>query len=102
MHNFALVGLVLVPLVGSLVLFAMPKQDAKLAKLVALLFSLATLVYTIVIAVRFDTEGPRFQFVGSWTWIRSLGVHLSFGVDGIALVLIGMSVILVPTVILAS
>ena len=35
-------------------------------------------------------------------WIKSFGVHLAFGVDGIALVLVGMSVVLVPAVILAS
>jgi NADH-quinone oxidoreductase subunit M len=102
MHNVALPILVLVPLLGSLVVFALPKQETKLAKQIALFFSLAVVVYTIVVACNFDTNGPRFQFVGSWTWIKALGVHLSFGVDGIALVLVLMSVILVPTVILAS
>jgi NADH-quinone oxidoreductase subunit M len=102
MHNFSLVALVLLPLVGSLVVFALPKQDAKLAKQIALGVSLAIVVYTIVIGANFDTKGARFQFVGSWTWIKALGVHLSFGLDGIALVLVAMSVVLVPTVILAS
>ena len=102
MHNAALPVLVLLPLIGSLVVFALPKEDTKLAKQVALLFSLAVVVYAIVIACNFDTKGARFQFVGSWTWIKALGVHLAFGVDGIALVLVLMSVILVPAVILAS
>jgi NADH-quinone oxidoreductase subunit M len=93
---------VLLPLIGSLVVFALPKEDTKLAKQVALAFSLAVVIYTVVIACRFDTKGHRFQFVGSWTWIKALGVHLAFGVDGIALVLVLMSVILVPAVILAS
>jgi len=102
MHNAALPVLVLLPLIGSLVVFALPKEDTKLAKQVALLFSLAVVVYAIVIACNFDTKGARFQFVGSWTWIKALGVHLAFGVDGIALVLVLMSVILVPAVMLAS
>jgi NADH-quinone oxidoreductase subunit M len=102
MHNLTLVGLVLLPLVGSLVVFALPKEDTKLAKQVALAFSLAVVVYTIVVGARFDTKGARFQFEGSWVWIKALGVHLAFGVDGIALVLVAMSVILVPAVILAS
>jgi NADH-quinone oxidoreductase subunit M len=103
-HDFALVALVLVPLVGSLVIFALPESQTKLAKRVALLFSLATLVYTAVIGFSFDT-GPhasRFQFQGSWTWIKAFGVHLAFGVDGIAMVLVGMAVVLMPAVILAS
>jgi NADH-quinone oxidoreductase subunit M len=102
MHNLTLVGLVLLPLVGSLVVFALPKEDTKLAKQVALAFSLAVVFYTIVVGVRFDTKGARFQFEASWVWIKALGVHLAFGVDGIALVLVAMSVILVPAVILAS
>src|SRR5215468_3847879 len=102
MHNPALVILVLLPLIGSLAVFSLPKQDAKLAKQITLAMSLGIAIYTIVLAFNFDTNGARFQFVGSWTWIKALGVHLAFGVDGIALVLLLMSVILVPAVVLAS
>jgi NADH-quinone oxidoreductase subunit M len=102
MHDVALVVLVLIPLLGSLVVFALPEQQTTLAKRVALVFSLAVVGYAVAVAARFDTKGARFQFTGSWTWIRALGVHLAFGVDGIALVLVLMSVVLVPTVILAS
>ena len=103
-NNPALLGLVLVPLVGSGITFAVPKAQAALAKQVALFFSLATLVYVVFIGVEFNT-GPKaepFQFNCSWTWIRDFGVHIAFGVDGIALVLVAMAVVLVPTVILAS
>src|SRR5215469_13156307 len=102
MHNPALIILVLLPLIGSLAVFSLPKQDAKLAKQITLAMSLGIAIYTIVLAFNFDTNGARFQFVGSWTWIKALGVHLAFGVDGIALVLLLMSVILVPAVVLAS
>lgn len=101
-QNYALVGLVLVPLVGSALTFATPREHARLAKWIALFFSLATLVYVIVIGVAFKVNGPNFQFNSSWVWIRSFGVHIAFGVDGIALVLVAMAVVLVPTVILAS
>ena len=103
-HDFTLVALVLIPLVGSLVVFGLPATSSKLAKQISLAVSLVVLVYTVVVACTFDT-GPhaaRFQFVGSWNWIKALGVHIAFGVDGIALVLVLMSVILVPAVILAS
>jgi NADH-quinone oxidoreductase subunit M len=103
-QNYELVALVLTPLVGSMAVFAMPAAQAKAAKLWSLLISLAVLVETVVIAFRFDT-GPhaaRFQFTSSWNWIRALGVHIAFGVDGIALVLVLMSVVLVPAVMLAS
>jgi NADH-quinone oxidoreductase subunit M len=104
MHNVTLVVLLLIPLAGSAVVFALKDEHATLAKLVSLGVSLVVLIYTAIVGVAFDTgpKAPRFQFVGSWTWIKDFGVHFAFGVDGIALVLVGMSVVLVPAVILAS
>jgi NADH-quinone oxidoreductase subunit M len=102
MHNVSLLILLAIPLIGSLAIFALPNGSNLVAKQIALGASVLTFVYTIVIAVGFKTTGDRFQFVGSWTWIKALGVHFAFGVDGIALVLVGMATLLVPTVVLAS
>jgi NADH-quinone oxidoreductase subunit M len=103
-QNYELVALVLTPLVGSLAVVSLKEAQATLAKQLALLVSLAVVVETAVIGFRFDTgsHAARFQFMSSWNWIRNLGVHISFGVDGIALVLVAMSVVLVPAVMLAS
>src|SRR5262245_21389489 len=89
-----------IPLVGALVVAAVPPvadpndrvgQTARdlLVKRIALLFSLAALVVTIVMSVRFKPGGPTFQFTQTYTWIPQFGVHYAVGVDGIALVLIG-------------
>jgi NADH-quinone oxidoreductase subunit M len=104
MHNPALLVLVLIPLVGSLLVFSLPKDQTKLAKQLSLAVSLIVVVYTAVIGFTFDTgaHADRFQFRGSWTWIKAFNVNVAFGVDGIALVLVGMSVVLIPAVILAS
>ncbi len=53
-------------------------------------------------AVQFKPGGPRFQFQQIYQWIPQFGVHYAVGVDGIALVLILMSVVLMPVVVLAS
>jgi NADH-quinone oxidoreductase subunit M len=104
MHDAALVFLVLIPLVGSLVVFSLKQEQARLAKQLSLAVSLIVVAYTAVIGFNFDTGAgaERFQFRGSWTWIKAFNVQIAFGVDGIALVLVGMSVVLVPAVILAS
>ncbi|SOD72330.1 NADH dehydrogenase subunit M [Jatrophihabitans sp. GAS493] len=104
MHNVALVVLILIPLLGSIAVFSLPAGQNQAAKVTALGVSLLTVVYTGALAIAYDTSAtaPRFQFQGSWNWIKSLGVHFAFGVDGIAFVLVGMSVILVPCVVLAS
>jgi NADH-quinone oxidoreductase subunit M len=75
---------------------------AQLVKVLALVFSLATLVVVIIIAVKFQVGGPDFQFSEQYSWIPQFGVHYALGVDGIALVLIAMSAVLMPVVILAS
>ncbi len=102
-----------IPLVGALAIAAIPgasdpgdtaTQAARdlLVKRVALLVSLVTLGMTIAMAVKFSPGGPVFQFVEIYQWIPQFGVHYAVGVDGIALVLIGMTAVLMPVVILAS
>ena len=104
MHNYALVILTLIPLVASIGVVALKPEQARIAKFASLATSLVVLVYVIVLLAKFDTSNgaPRFQFQGSWTWIKAFGVHFAFGVDGIALVLVLMAVILVPAVMLSS
>jgi NADH-quinone oxidoreductase subunit M len=102
-----------IPLAGAVVIALTPGRSApgsdadrrsrdQLVKVIALVFSLATLAVTIVMAVRFKPGGPHFQFAQVYEWIPQFGVHYAVGVDGIALVLIVMSAILMPLVILAS
>src|SRR5215469_13390068 len=73
-----------------------------LVKWLALGFSLATLAITIAMAAQFKPSGPAFQFIQTYSWIPAFGVHYAVGVDGIALVLIGLTVVLMPLVVLAS
>src|SRR6266566_1773969 len=102
-----------VPLAGALVIALIPGLPADsaeadqlarnaLAKWLALAFSLATLLVVIIVAVKFQVGGPNYQFTETYSWIPAFGVHYALGVDGIALVLIAMSVVLMPVVILAS
>jgi NADH-quinone oxidoreductase subunit M len=102
-----------VPLLGAIVIMLVPGRPAGsapaavraregLAKYLALAFSLVTLVVVIIIAVKFQVGGPNFQFTETYSWIPAFGVHYALGVDGIALVLIAMSAVLMPVVILAS
>src|ERR1700753_118508 len=101
------------PLLGAIVIALVPRLPADsaeadrqarnaLAKYLALAFSLLTLVAVIIIAVKFQVGGPNYQFTEQYSWIPAFGVHYALGVDGIALVLIGMTAVLMPVVILAS
>ncbi|MGC5009396.1 NADH-quinone oxidoreductase subunit M [Streptosporangium sp. DT93] len=93
--------LMAVPVLGA-VGVSLVKSD-KLAKQVALAVSLVVLALTVAVAVQFNpTSQTRFQFAEVHDWIPRFGVHYGVGVDGIALVLIALSAVLVPIVILAS
>ncbi|MBG0827376.1 NADH-quinone oxidoreductase subunit M [Planomonospora sp. ID67723] len=94
--------LMAVPAVGAVGVALLPKGSDKLAKQVALLVSLVVLALTIAMAVQFSPNGNRFQFEEKYAWIPSFGVHYGVAVDGIALVLIALSAVLVPIVVLAS
>lgn len=102
MHDYTLLGLLLLPLIGAAVTAAVPRRSAAVAKQVGFGFAVLTLAYAVVVAVRFRAGGPRFQFSTSWSWIKAFGASISFGVDGIALVLVAMTAVLVPSVLLAS
>ena len=102
-----------IPLVGAIAIALTPGRSAPgspadrrardlLVKRIALGFSVLALAEVIVMAVRYSPGGPRFQFQQVYQWIPQFGVHYAVGVDGIALVLILMTVILMPVVVLAS
>lgn len=91
-----------VPLVGSVGVAALPKGRDVAAKQLTLLVTLVTFVLSVIMAVQFKPGGARFQFTETHEWIPQFGVHYALGVDGIALVLILMSTVLVPIVVLAS
>ncbi|MEV4293743.1 NADH-quinone oxidoreductase subunit M [Microbispora rosea] len=77
-------------------------RNDKLAKQFTLVVSLIVLALTVAMAVQFSPNGDKFQFAETYDWIPQFGVHYGVAVDGIALVLILLSVILVPIVVLAS
>jgi len=102
-----------IPLAGAVVIGLTPGRSApggpadrsardQLVKIIALVFSLVTLAVTVVIAVKFKAGGPHFQFTQTYQWIPQFGVHYAVGVDGIALVLLLMTTVLMPVVVLAS
>lgn len=94
--------LMLLPVLGAIAIAMLPRENVNLTKQVALGSSILVAVATIVMALGFDRGISEKQFVESYSWIPQFGINFALGIDGIALVLILMSVILVPIVILAG
>jgi NADH-quinone oxidoreductase subunit M len=92
-----------VPLIGAIVIFAMPNSLAHRARQVALAVSAVTLVLTVAAALQFQPgSAQQFQLVEQREWIPQLGVSYALGVDGIALALIVMAAVLTPVCLLAA
>jgi NADH-quinone oxidoreductase subunit M len=89
-----------VPLAGALITAFVPR--GALAKQTALLFSLVTLVVAILAATQFNSDDAGFQLAETHTWIEAFGVHYALGLDGLGLLLVLLTVVLVPIVLLAG
>ncbi len=92
----------LLPLIGALLISALPTTQSLLAKQMTLGTTLLVAIGVIVMAIRFDTSKTDLQFVETHSWIPTFGINYSVGVDGIALVLIILSALLAPIVVLAG
>ena len=90
------------PLLGALLIAVLPATNSKLVKQVAFATSLLVAGVGISAALGFDLNKSGFQYVEKYSWIPALGINYQLGVDGISLILILLSVILVPIVILAG
>ncbi len=90
------------PLLGALLIAVLPGTNTKLVKQVAFAISLLVAGVGILAALGFDLNKSGFQYVEKYSWIPALGINYQLGVDGISLILILLSVILVPIVILAG
>ena len=94
--------ILLLPLVGAGLIAILPSAQERLVKQVALATTIIVAAATIVKALNFNVDNTELQFRQSYSWISSFGINWALGVDGIALVLILMSVILAPIVILGG
>ncbi|MDJ0391833.1 NADH-quinone oxidoreductase subunit M [Rhodococcus sp. G-MC3] len=92
----------LVPLVGAVVAVVMPRARPTAAKAAALAASLLTLAVAVALVVQFEPGGDSFQFVESHWWIESFGARYELGVDGIALVLVLLTAVLLPLLLIAG
>ena len=97
-----LTALWVVPAVAALLIVALPPSMRSAARGAALIVSLAVLVLAVVVAVNFDPQGERFQFVEKHSWIDYFGTGYILGIDGIALSLIVLTAALVPLLLIAG
>jgi NADH-quinone oxidoreductase subunit M len=90
------------PLVGAAAVAALPAAFAPRARHVALGVSILTFALTVVAAFQFNTSRGDVQLTELHPWIKSFGVSYALGVNGIGLVMVALSTVLVPICVLAA
>ncbi|MBE7501073.1 MAG: NADH-quinone oxidoreductase subunit M [Verrucomicrobiales bacterium] len=90
------------PLVGGLAVIALGPRRAAMAQRLALGVATLVLALTVLVGSRFDAASGTLQFVERHAWIQALGVNYHLGVDGLGLLMIVLTGLLVPMAMLAS
>ena len=92
--------LVFMPLAGVPFLFLLPANP--FAKLWALLITLIDAGFSIQLLRIFDQDRFLFQFAEHHPWIPSLNINYTLGIDGISLLLVLLTTLLMPLCVLCS
>ncbi len=92
----------LFPLLGVVALAFMPKTNTHQIKIVALGISIITMLLSFVMALKYKSPASGFAYVTSHPWVSSFHINYALGIDGLALVLILLTTVLVPIVVLGG
>jgi len=94
--------LIVLPVVGAIVVWLMPRQNPAAIRATALGVGLVEALLAALLVLGFDPAGSGPQFVLEAPWVPSLGISYAVGVDGISLWMIGLTAFLLPIAIGAS
>lgn len=92
----------LVPLAGAVLIILLPPGRRRLAKWAGMVVSVLTLAVSIVVAAEFKPSAEPYQFVEKHSWIPAFGAGYTLGVDGIAVVLVLLTTVLIPLLLVAG
>jgi NADH-quinone oxidoreductase subunit M len=101
--NSHLLSLILfIPAFAALVIFFLPKDEAKLIRWTALLASLIPFALSIVLWTNFKSDVAGYQFEEQYPWYAAINSTLHLGVDGLSLTMVLLTTFLTPLALLAS
>jgi len=92
----------LAPLLGALVILAIPERLGRAVRVVALLSALVPLATSLMLLSRYDLAAGGFQFVERYALVPALGISWHLGVDGIAVPLVLLTAIIQLTAVTTS
>lgn len=92
-----------VPIFAGMVVFATGgDRNAGLARMLALVGSVAALLVTLPLLLDFNVSSAQFQFVERFDWIERFHIQYFLGVDGISMLFIPLTAFITVLVVLAG
>ena len=92
----------LTPVLGAILILLISKEKVFLHRLIAVVASLLSFLFSIAIFCSFDRQIPGMQFVEKISWIPSMGVQYFVGIDGLSYPLVLLTTLLTVLSIIAS
>ena len=99
-NNLILPALILVPFIAGFICWLVDKFDQHLPRYIALIGMVVTLILTIILWGQGGYQYEMGQATPTWaaqfdvTWIKSLGIHIHLAVDGLSLLMVGLTALL--------
>src|SRR5258708_18403599 len=72
------------PLIGALVILAIPRDKTRAIQAVAFAFAGFSLLASLALLPQFSRETHEMQFIEKLPWIPSFGVQYFMGIDGLS------------------
>ncbi|HYG66444.1 MAG TPA: NADH-quinone oxidoreductase subunit M, partial [Anaeromyxobacteraceae bacterium] len=95
---------IFLPLLGALALAFVPGDERGQHRGVAFVVTLATFAVSLALWLGFDPSpaASEFQFEVNQPWMSALGIGYHVGLDGVALLLVMLTTVLMPIVVLST
>jgi len=102
MKEWLLTITILAPMIAGIVLLIIPETKGLLIRLIALLGAAITLPVAIWLCISYDKTAGGFQFSQNFAWVPSMGIRYHVAADGISVVLILLTALLITGGVFAS
>ena len=90
------------PTVFAVLLLFIPMRWKTVHRIVTLITSIIMFAFSTRLWTGFNPDDSGFQFVDHFEWIPQFGIHYHVGVDGVSLLLVLLTTLLLPVVVLAA
>jgi NADH-quinone oxidoreductase subunit M len=94
--------LIFFPILGGLSLLIVPRHQTATIKTMALIVSLIELLLCLPIVLLFDKSTYVMQFRETHPWITTLNINYSLGIDGISVLFLLLTALIIVLSVLVS